>query len=159
MNRPMTENQIVNEYLPLVKSIARKYKGIPQEDLIQEGLLGLIQAFRKFDPAREVKFSTFATYYIRKYILKAVELEYHSTTVNSAPEQPQVSPGTIDPESVGISLPEQMPALERRIVLLSIDEQKSLKEISSILLLRVEQVRILRDKALRRLKHTYSKPE
>lgn len=51
MNRPMTENQIVNEYLPLVKSIARKYKGIPQEDLIQEGLLGLIQAFRKFDPA------------------------------------------------------------------------------------------------------------
>jgi len=159
MKDSMTETEVVNTYMPLVKSIARKYKGIPQEDLIQEGMLGLIQAFRKFDPAREVKFATYATYYIRKYILKALELEYHSTTVNSAPEQPQVSPGTIDPESVGISLPEQMPALERRIVLLSIDEQKSLKEISGILQLRVEQVRILRDKALRRLKHTYSKPE
>jgi len=148
----VTEDQIVHDYLPLVKSIARKYQGVPQEDLLQEGMLGLIHAFRKYDPAREVKFATYATYYIRKYILLAIDQEYRSTASYQEYEPNSAELETTDPEPGEIILPDSMPETERRIILLSIGKQKSLKEISVLLKLRVEQVRILRDKALRRLK-------
>ncbi|MCB5294979.1 MAG: sigma-70 family RNA polymerase sigma factor [Candidatus Cloacimonadaceae bacterium] len=148
----MTEDQIVHEYLPLVKSIARKYQGLPQEDLIQEGMLGLIHAFRKYDPEREAKFSTYATYYIRKYILQAIKKEYQSAATSQELDQTSYTPISSDPEQADITLPDSMPEIEKRIILLSIGKQKTLREISILLQLRVEQVRVLREKALRRLK-------
>jgi len=55
-------------YLPLIKSLAYKYKGngVPLEDLIQEGFLGLLEAKSRFDPSKKVKFSTYAFYWIKK---------------------------------------------------------------------------------------------
>jgi RNA polymerase primary sigma factor len=64
---------LVESHLPLVVSIARRYagRGVPFEDLIQEGNLGLLHAAEKFDPTRGVQFATYATWWIRQRIARA----------------------------------------------------------------------------------------
>jgi RNA polymerase primary sigma factor len=42
-------------------------------DIVEEGSIGLIKAVKKFDPSKEVAFSTYATYWIEQYMRKAVE--------------------------------------------------------------------------------------
>jgi len=67
-------NELIQRYMPLVKSIARKLSSkLPKhydiEDLISDGVVGLLSAVERFDPNRGVKFETFATYYIKGSIL------------------------------------------------------------------------------------------
>ena len=68
------KEEIINRNLKLVVSIAKKYKynGIAFIDLIQEGNMGLMAAIDKFDPDKGFKFSTYATYWIRQSIVKAI---------------------------------------------------------------------------------------
>jgi len=68
------KEQLVNSNLRLVVSIARKYQGgeMPLLDLIQEGILGLIRAAEKFDYRKGFKFSTYATFWIRESIQRAI---------------------------------------------------------------------------------------
>lgn len=67
-------SQLVDANYRLVISIARRYvgTGIPLMDLIQEGNLGLLRAVEKFDHRRGYKFSTYATWWIRQAITRAV---------------------------------------------------------------------------------------
>src|SRR5206468_10283329 len=67
--------QLVNSNLRLVISNARKYQGhdMPMLDLIQEGILGLIRATEKFDWRKGYKFSTYATFWIRQAIQRALD--------------------------------------------------------------------------------------
>src|SRR2546421_5771198 len=69
------KDQLVNSNLRLVISNARKYQGhdLPLLDLIQEGILGLIRAAEKFDWRKGVKFSTYATLWIRQSLQRALD--------------------------------------------------------------------------------------
>ena len=67
-------DKLITHNLRLVMSVARGYqnKGLPLLDLIQEGNLGLIHAIDKFDLSKGVRLSTYATWWIRQYIGKAL---------------------------------------------------------------------------------------
>jgi RNA polymerase primary sigma factor len=69
------KKQLVNSNLRLVIANARKYQGheLPLLDLIQEGILGLIRAAEKFDWRKGYKFSTYATFWIRQAIQRALD--------------------------------------------------------------------------------------
>src|SRR5262249_29764529 len=75
--------EFINANLRLVVSVARKYQwsGLPLGDLIQEGNLGLIHAVEKFDWRKGFKFSTYATWWIRQSIGRAVENTAHTVRV------------------------------------------------------------------------------
>jgi len=70
--------QIVRACLPFVVSIALEYRrwGIPLEDIVQQGNLGLLRAARKFDPAKECRLATYAAYWIRAEIREYVVRSY-----------------------------------------------------------------------------------
>ncbi len=66
--------RLTNSNLRLVVSVARRYlrRGLPLLDLVQEGNLGLMRAVEKYDPHRGFKFSTYATWWIRQAVTRAL---------------------------------------------------------------------------------------
>ena len=79
-------HELVKSYTRLVVSIASKFRnyGLPMGDLIQEGNIGLMQAAARFEPEREIRFSTYASWWIRSaiqdYILRNWSIVRTGTT-------------------------------------------------------------------------------
>ncbi len=63
-------HELTSAYMRLVISMAAKFRhyGLPMPDLVQEGNVGLMQAAARFEPSREVRFSTYASWWIRSSI-------------------------------------------------------------------------------------------
>ena len=79
--REDAKNKLVQANLRLVVSIAKKYigQGVLFMDLVQEGSLGLIKAAEKYDYKKNFKFSTYATWWIKQTIIRAIS--NHSRTI------------------------------------------------------------------------------
>jgi RNA polymerase sigma-32 factor len=79
-------HELISSYTRLVVSLASKFRnyGLPMGDLVQEGNIGLMQAAARFEPEREVRFSTYATWWIRSaiqdYILRNWSIVRTGTT-------------------------------------------------------------------------------
>jgi RNA polymerase primary sigma factor len=71
---PRARSKLIERNLRLVIPVAKKYRGmgLPFGDLIQEGNIGLMKAADKFDPEKGFRFSTYATWWIRQAIQRAV---------------------------------------------------------------------------------------
>ena len=79
--KELAKKKLVQANLRLVVSIAKKYvgQGVLFMDLVQEGSLGLIKAAEKFDYKKNFKFSTYATWWIKQTIVRAIS--NHSRTI------------------------------------------------------------------------------
>ena len=79
--RELAKKKLVQANLRLVVSIAKKYigQGVLFMDLVQEGSLGLIKAAEKYDYRKNFKFSTYATWWIKQTIIRAIS--NHSRTI------------------------------------------------------------------------------
>ncbi|MGD2161889.1 MAG: sigma-70 family RNA polymerase sigma factor [Anaerolineales bacterium] len=71
----MAQEKILLANTRLVLSVAKRYtgRGIPLLDLVQEGIIGLMRATKKFEPERGNRFSTYATWWIRQAITRSID--------------------------------------------------------------------------------------
>ena len=149
---------LFQDYLPLIKSIASKYKGngVPLGDLIQEGFLGLLEAKERFDPSKKIKFSTYAFYLIKKKILDAIRKE-NIQSLNSIKlkeeilERPIIEK-TYESEDLEVFLDKNLTPLEQKVFKLYFQQAKTLSQIAKELGIRRERVRQIKQLLLRKIK-------
>ncbi len=149
-------DQKITELFPLVKSIALKYASHthPLEDLMQEGMIGVIKAVDKFDENNDTKFSTYAVYWIKKYILDYITKDAHHShyEYNEEIHDNQVDIIKADESKIAIDFPTNFPDIEKQVIIQLYQHEFTLSEVAKQLNLPRERIRQLREKALRRLK-------
>lgn len=123
------KDEFIQANLRLVVAVARKYsgRGMPLIDLVQEGNLGLVRAVEKFDYRRGYKFSTYATWWIRQSVGRAIHEQARPVRL---------------PTHAG----EQMTRLMRvrRDMLAEFDQEPTDADLATVLELPIERVRELR---------------
>lgn len=86
---PAATTRLVNSHLPFVVKMARKYRnyGPSLQDLIQEGTVGLMNAVRRFDSTRDVRFATYAMWWVRAAIQDHVVRSWSQVRIGSTAKQ------------------------------------------------------------------------
>lgn len=71
---PRARKKMIQSNLRLVINIAKRYSrlGVPMMDLIEEGNMGLMKAVKKFNPSKGYRFSTYAAWWVRQYVTRAI---------------------------------------------------------------------------------------
>lgn len=170
--------RLIEAHLYLVIQIARCYqnRGVELLDLIQEGSVGLGRGVEKFDPARGCKLSTYARWWIRREMGRAIRLKEQekssviqgeSTAIleqikSTAPLPDETVAQSQQLESLKHLLEHQLPKRQREVLLLLyglIDgKPRSLKQAANELEITLERVRWLRDAGLKRLRRELFNP-
>ena len=147
-------DQKMAELFPLVKSIALKYADYNNDvdDLVQEGMIGVIKAVDNFTEEKDTKFSTYAVYWIKKYILDY--LNRNSTTSHF--EYSELDDYTEDEvqeeNTISLDFPDNFPELEKKVIVQLYEHEFTLSQVAKNLSITRERARQLKEKALRRLK-------
>ncbi len=153
----------IEDYLPLIRGVIKRY-GLSnkqlQEDLEQEGFLGILEAQKRFDPSKGVMFSTYAYFWVKKKVLAYLgqELDQKSQALSQkfmdevAIDDVPFEETYQSAKSCLAHLPEDMPDSEQEVLELFFDKRLPLSEIAKRLGFSREKVRALKVKALRRLK-------
>ena len=148
-------NKLIEANLRFVVAIARQYqnKGLPIDDLISEGNIGLMKAARKYDGERGVRFVNYAVVFVRQQIEKALKLESAELRVENMKDvRDDNSPDVAD--DVEYSL-DSLNERELKVVTAYFgigQERLTMAEIAEDMNLRRERVRQIRNKAIRRMK-------
>lgn len=164
-------NKLVEHNLRFVVNIAKGYRerGVPFADLISEGNLGLIHAANKFDPNKDIRFISYAVWWIRCYINDFIEeqgfanevstdeykdYQYREDQINEEFEENLNNLN--DRKSTVADLLICLKEREKKIVQMSFglngEKEMTLDEISKITELSVERVRQIKDDAIMKLK-------
>ncbi len=155
----MSSEKLITNYLPLVRKIASQYKdyGMPYEDLVQEGLIGLMEAQNSFREEEKTPFGAYAIFWIKKYILAALDLETN-TSFNAVEINDNYTKQEDIQEIEEVSslpdnfFPTEFPEIEKKVLTASYFQSKTLQEIADNLGLSRERIRQIKAKALRRVK-------
>ena len=110
-------SRLVEEYRPLVFANAARFHGLEFDDLVQEGMLGLWNAARRFDPSQGSSFVAFASLCIQRRMLAVAASHRKRAEVSYEVFEEELSTredGTTDPEKLLI-LKEDVAAVQRRI--------------------------------------------
>jgi RNA polymerase sigma-32 factor len=88
-NDAQAADLLVQSHLRDVVAIASQYRGygFRLSDLVEEGNIGLLEAVRRFDPSRNLRFMTYAAYWVRAYILAHVLKQFSMVGVGTGPLQ------------------------------------------------------------------------
>ncbi|MFP4465841.1 MAG: sigma-70 family RNA polymerase sigma factor [Candidatus Goldiibacteriota bacterium] len=159
----MNREKIIRENMGLIKSIAGRYGryGAAYEDLVQEGIMGMLNALEKFDESKGAKFSTYSVYFIKGRILDYLRRENKIKTLdmdigeneeieyrpNGEDYEPEREPETGPPQIYSC-----IPDDEKEVLYRHYRQMKTLKEIAEEMNISREKVRQLKQKALRRIK-------
>ena len=148
-------NKLIEANLRFVVAIARQYqnKGLPIDDLISEGNIGLMKAARKYDGERGVRFVNYAVVFVRQQIEKALKMESAELRVENMKDVRDDNSPAID-DGMEYSL-DSLNERELKVVTAYFgigQERLTMAEIAEEMNLRRERVRQIRNKAIRRMK-------
>ena len=125
----LTENELVEKHTGLVIVQAMKFHPTTLsdfDDYMSSGRIGLLKAIRHFDPGRDTKFSTYAAICIRREMIREVQRDKDSSTVN-------VGVNTVEDREKSFELweilPDDLGDIEKRILEARILQNYTLKEI------------------------------
>jgi RNA polymerase sigma factor (sigma-70 family) len=129
---PQGDHPAAEDHLGLVKYVANRYqwKGVDFEDLMQEGVLGLLEAIARFDASRGVRFSTYAVWWIRQPMLLALGRQQRDTDHTVSLEAPL--PAT-EREDEGLCLGDLLEAPEPFAQAQQVERQADLARLLSAL--------------------------
>ncbi|MCS7234289.1 MAG: sigma-70 family RNA polymerase sigma factor [Synergistetes bacterium] len=142
--------KIIESYQPLVFKVLSKI-GHPPEltlDLLQEGIVGLIEAVDRFEPERGWKFYTFAYYRIKGSILNALTRKMPAWELVDEADPKE---GSFDEDLLSIGL-EVLPSEDKKVINGIYYEGKGLKDIAKELGFSLSKIQRIHKRALKRLK-------
>lgn len=164
-------NKLVEHNLRFVVNIAKGYRerGVPFADLISEGNLGLIHAASKYDPNKDIRFISYAVWWVRCYINDFIESQINNSEVSTDDytdyqyREDQINTefeenlnSLNDRKSTIADLLICLKDRERKVIQMSFglngEREMTLDEISKVTDLSMERVRQIKDNAIMKLK-------
>jgi RNA polymerase sigma factor (sigma-70 family) len=152
-------------YTPLVLWVCRQYgdTAVARDDLVQEGLLGVLDAMRHYQHDRGAQFDTYAVFWIRKRVLALLEGERRQSPQNTIPlehvppeQMAWQKPASDDWfENIVLRTPRRLSKEEISVLRMVYKEEKTIAEIVKELGLSRTRVMTLKQRALRNLRNKY----